>query len=152
MIFTLCSCDSSEKITPKTQFLADYVLSYNEMQVKGTIKTFEGDSAEISVVSPESLNGFSAVVKDDVFSINYKSMSVSYEKDDLPDGAFFKMILASLDLIRDSEDLNFEKTDDGYSAVIENSLGDIQISLNKEFFIKTIRIANQGFYLELEEK
>ena len=122
------------------------------MQVKGTIKTFEGDSAEISVVSPESLNGFSAVVKDDVFSINYKSMSVSYEKDDLPDGAFFKMILASLDLIRDSEDLNFEKTDDGYSAVIENSLGDIQISLNKEFFIKTIRIANQGFYLELEEK
>ena len=151
-MLTFTGCQKETEIKPQSVFSADFTLSYNEMQIKGEIEAYETQKVKIKVASPESLAGMSATAENDNFEINYNGMSVSYTKDDLPEGAFFKLVLMSLDKIIDRDGLEFESTDGGYTATEETELGDMTIFLSDKFFIESIKIPNQGFNLKLTEK
>lgn len=146
----LSGCKNHEEIKAQTVFSSGFTLSYNEMQIKGTIETFEDKSAEIKVESPEELKGLNISSKDGNYNIVYNGMTLSYTEENLPDGAFFKLILIALEKIQNSGTLEFEKVDSGYKAEEQTELGDISVVLDEKFFIKSIKIQKQGFNLKLE--
>ena len=145
-------CENQKQIEPKTVLNTGFTLYYNEMQINGELISNNDNSVEINVSSPEMLKGLKVSAKDDKFDAVYNGIKVSYTKNDLPDGAFFKLILISLQKITQSDSLLFEKIDDKYQATEKSDLGDIKITLNKDFYIEKIEIPNQSFNLKLHQK
>lgn len=150
-MLTFTGCQKTAQIKPQLVFSADYTLEYNEMQIKGTLLAEDDGNVSISVTSPKTLKGLFAKTDGENFEVNYNGISLSYSKDNLPDGVFFKMILISLEKIKTSEQLDFEKVEDKYIATESTALGDVEITLDENFYIEKIEIPTQGFYLKLKK-
>ena len=149
LLVFLTGCEKIEKVKPQIYSDADFTLSYNEMQINGDISIQSENNIRLSVDSPDSLNGFTADFKNGKLTANYKGISVSYDKQDLPDNAFFKLIFYSLKKISKAEDIRFNKSDDEYIVSENTEFGEVIITLDEEHFIKSLKIPTQGFYLEL---
>lgn len=148
ILFT--GCEKQKQIEPKTVFNADFTLYYNEMQIKGELISNNDNSVVINVSSPETLKGLKVSAKDGNFEAIYNGIKVSYTKNDLPDGAFFKLILISLQKITQTDSALFEKVNDKYQAIEKSDLGDIKITLTEDFYIEKIEIPNQSFNLKIK--
>lgn len=148
-MLTLTGCEKTTQIKPQTYSSSAFTLSYNEMQSKGRILIDENKKISVSVESPQSLKGFFAETDGQNFTVNYNGITASYTAKDLPDGVFFKLAFYALKKINNTENIRFEKTENGYIGVDKTELGEVKIELDEDNFIKAIRIPNQGFYLEL---
>jgi len=149
ILFT--GCEKQKQIEPKTVFDADFTLYYNEMQIKGELVSSD-EAVEINVLSPKTLKGLKVNANGNKFDVDYNGIKVSYTKNNLPDGAFFKLILISLQKIMQTDTLVFEKVDEKYQATEEWELGDIKITLNKDFYIEKIEIPRMSFNIKLNQK
>ncbi len=147
----LTGCQNNAQIEVKNQFDSEFTLWYNDMQVKGDLLSDE-NGISIKVNSPTALAGLKIQAKDDVYNVSFNGIDVSYSKQDLPDGVFFKMIVISLAKLETCKNLKFERKDDEYFATDTCELGEIKIIANKDYFIKKIEIEKQNFYLNLKEK
>ena len=150
LLFT--GCQKNTKPTPKTVFDADFTLLYNEMQIKGELSVKEDELVEIKVNSPDALKNLKVSANGGTYSIDYNGIKVSYTQDDLPDTAFFKLLLVSFKNILKAQELEFEKVDEKYKATVSSSLGEIKITLNKDFYIENLQIPSHGFNLKLQVK
>ncbi len=152
MLLTLTGCQKEKEIKPQTVFSASFSLSYNEMQIKGEFSADEEKNVSVSVNSPDTLKGLRADFDGEKFDISYNGMAVTYQKSDLPDGAFFKLVCLALEKISSTEGMTFEETDDGYSSTADTELGSMTITLDTDYYIKSIEIPSQGFYLKLTKQ
>ncbi len=150
--FLFSGCQKNTKITPKTVFEADFTLLYNEMQIKGELSVKEDELVEIKVNSPDTLKGLKVSAKNGTYSIDYNGIKVSYTQDDLPDTAFFKLLLISFKNILNTDELEFQLVDEKYKATTQSSLGEVKITLNKNCYIENIEIPKQSFNLKLTNK
>ena len=150
LLFT--GCQKNTKITPKSVFEADFTLLYNEMQIKGELSVKEDELVEIKVNSPDALKNLKVSANGGNFSVDYNGIKVSYNENDLPDTAFFKLLSLSLKNILKAQELEFEKVDEKYKATVSSSLGEIKITLNKDFYIENLQIPSHGFNLKLQVK
>ena len=141
-----------KQIKPILVFESDFTLFYNDMQIKGELFCKDDNSIKINVTTPKTLNGLKIEAKDNNFNAEYNGIKVNYSKDDLPNGAFFKLILISLENILNTENLQFEEIDDKFVAVKKSTLGDINFTLNKNMFIEKIEIPNQSFNIKFKPK
>ena len=141
-----------KQIKPISEFESDFTLFYNDMKMKGELICKDDNSVEINILSPETLKGLKITAKDNNFKADYNGIKVSYTKDDLPQGAFFKLIVTSLENILKTDELRFEAIDNEYVSFKNSALGEIKITLNKDMFIEKIEIPNQSFNIKLHQK
>ena len=149
LIFT--GCQKAPQIEVKNEFDSEFTLLYNDVQIKGDLLS-NSNGVNIKVNSPKSFAGLEIQAKDDIYNASFNGIKMSYSKNDLPDGVFFKMIVISLSQLINSQELEFEREDDEYFATNTCELGEVKIVADKNQFIKKIEIEKQNFYLNLKEK
>lgn len=148
----MTGCEKIEQVKPQAYKSADFTLSYNEMQIKGELSINNENNINLSVDSPDSIKGFTASLKDNKITAKYKGITVNYEKQDLPDNAFFKLIFYTLEKFSKAEDIQFNNTDNEYFGTENTEFGEVKVTLDEEHFIKSLEIPSQGFYLKLNKK
>ena len=151
LVLTLTGCEKTTQVKPQAYSVSAFTLSYNEMKSTGRILIDESKNISLLVESPESLKGFSAKTDGQNFTVNYNGITATYTANDLPAGAFFKLAFYALEKIKNTENIQFEKTENGYVGIDKTELGEVKIELDEDNFIKAIKIPPQGFYLELSQ-
>lgn len=144
-------CQKSTQIELKNEFDSEFSLLYNDVQIKGDLLS-DSNGIVIKVNSPKALAGLEIQAKEDIYNASFNGINISYSKEDLPDGVFFKMIVISLSQLMNSQELEFQREEDEYFATDSCDLGEIKITADKSCFVKKIEIANQNFHLNLKQK
>lgn len=150
MIVTLTGCKANTEVKPQSVFSSKFTLDYNSLQIKGELESLADGQINVTVSSPESLNGMKVNINDDKINVNYKGLKTSYTVSELPNSTFFLLAKSSLDKVLKGENMQYEKQDDGYASTVESEFGDIAVTLNKDFKITSITIEQQGFYLKMQ--
>lgn len=147
-ILVLTGCGKSKDIKPKTVFSSSFTLEYNTMQIKGNLKTAENGEIVADISKPDRLNGFQIRTdKEDIY-IKFKGLETKVDENKLPNTASITLIKKLFSDILNGENIEFEETENGYTAVFDTELGEVQVQLNADRSIKQIGLKNQGFLLK----
>lgn len=147
-ILVLTGCGKSKDIKPKTVFSSSFTLEYNTMQIKGNLKTEENGEIVADISKPDRLNGFQIRTdKEDIY-IKFKGLETKVDENKLPNTASITLIKKLFSDILNGENIEFEETENGYTAVFDTELGEVQVQLNADRSIKQIGLKNQGFLLK----
>lgn len=151
-ILVLTGCGKSKDIKPKTVFSSSFTLEYNTMQIKGNLKTEENGEIVADISKPDRLNGFQIRTdKEDIY-IKFKGLETKVDENKLPNTASITLIKKLFSDILNGENIEFEETENGYTAVFDTELGEVQVQLNTDRSIKQIGLKNQGFLLKFNLK
>lgn len=147
-ILVLTGCGKNKDIKPKTVFSSSFTLEYNTMQIKGNLKTEENGEIVADISKPDRLNGFQIRTdKEDIY-IKFKGLETKVDENKLPNTASITLIKKLFSDILNGENIEFEETENGYTAVFDTELGEVQVQLNADRSIKQIGLKNQGFLLK----
>lgn len=147
-ILVLTGCGKSKDIKPKTVFSSSFTLEYNTMQIKGNLKTEENGEIVADISKPDRLNGFQIRTdKEDIY-IKFKGLETKVDENKLPNTASITLIKKLFSDILNGENIEFEETENCYTAVFDTELGEVQVQLNADRSIKQIGLKNQGFLLK----
>ena len=135
---------------PQNVFASGFTLDYNGMEIVGDLGVEDSGKINIKVAKPKALSGMTVAIFGDKVKVNYLGISSELDKKDLPSGAFFTLINSVMGEINSNESKNFKKSGDNFEANFDSEFGEINVVLDKSFFIKSVKIANRGFNLKLD--
>lgn len=148
MMFILTGC-TTKKTTPKICSDAHFLLNYNSKEFSGDLKFYDDNTLELSLSSPDALEGLQVIVKEKQAKVSYKTLEKEFSLDSIPQGAVFKMIYDLFVTVKQKSEFEFDKKDDFYTTSFETDYGVVILTTNEDDMIKSISIKESGFYLEL---
>lgn len=119
------------------------------MKIDGDIGIENNGIINIKVKKPKTLSGMTVNITNEKVSVGYLGINNDFSKNELPDGAFFSLISTVMDKINNDDNAHFEKDNEDFVANFDSEFGKINVKIDKNFLIKSIKIDNAGFNLIL---
>lgn len=145
MLAALCGCEKpgENKSAVVTDFTADFTAEFNSMNIGGKITVNRQGMLNLSINSPEELNGIEIRYKGSELNLGREGLLCTADEAYLPDTAFSSIIRDILNrLSHDAANGSLKKSDNKIS--VSSTLGDCQITVDGEDKITSLECLDAG--------